>query len=93
MVNQPIALAELRYYQGGQKEATVITAADGADLPAVLATAAWLDAPSLGSYATGQQLTVESLTIDGNATGNPGGTGHGLVLMNYRATGARPGGV
>jgi Right handed beta helix region len=45
-----------------------------------------LAAPSSGTYATGQQLVVESLTIDGNLAGNPGGTGHGLVLMNYRAT-------
>jgi hypothetical protein len=86
VVNATIALAELRFYQGANKEVTVIRAASGTNLPAVMATAAWLAAPSSGAYATGRQLTIESLTIDGNLAGNPTGSGHGLVLMNYRAT-------
>lgn len=63
----------------GQTE-TIIKVTSGADLPAVIASKEWYNSSSASSVAA---CYVQDLQVDGNASNQLGGTGYGVILMNY----------
>jgi hypothetical protein len=87
VVNRTISLLAQRHYQGTDQYGTVVQAAAGSNLAAVMAAAAWL-APAGTPEPGDPSLTIETLTIDANGPANPQGA-HGLVLMNERAVVSR----
>ena len=61
-----VRLLDNRTYRGDSRGGTVIKQANGANLPALLATSTWTDNVSYVNSG----ITVESLTLDGNKASN-----------------------
>jgi hypothetical protein len=75
-ITSTIVLRGGRAYRGDSR-ATVLRAASGRALPAVLASDSWM-----GNWATtGDPVTVRDLTIEGNRAAN-GTAGDGLVIRS-----------
>lgn len=79
LINATISLLERRTYRGDAKAGTVLKQADGANLPAVLASESWVS----NTDFSGDTLRVEKLTIDGNRDNNTGTVG--LMLRSWNA--------
>ncbi|MFI7450344.1 hypothetical protein ACIBQX_22820 [Nonomuraea sp. NPDC049714] len=80
LINQTISLLDRRTYRGDAKAGTVLKQADGANLPAVLASAGWLE----NTEFSGDTVRIERLTIDGNRDHNTGTAGLLLRSWNTR---------
>ncbi|MFI7422317.1 right-handed parallel beta-helix repeat-containing protein [Nonomuraea sp. NPDC049684] len=80
LINATISLADRRTYRGDAKAGTVLKQADGANLPAVLASKGWLE----DTEFSGESVRVERLTIDGNRDHNTGTVGLLLRSWNTR---------
>ncbi|MEV4371537.1 right-handed parallel beta-helix repeat-containing protein [Nonomuraea sp. NPDC049637] len=80
LINTTISLADRRTYRGDAKAGTVLKQADGANLPAVLASKGWLE----DTEFSGESVRVERLTIDGNRDHNTGTVGLLLRSWNTR---------
>jgi hypothetical protein len=81
LVNGTISLLGDRTYRGQSRSGTVVREANGANLPALLASDSWVSNDS----TTGAPITVENLTMDGNSAGNPS-AGDGLVIRSWHTT-------
>ncbi|MEU7893333.1 right-handed parallel beta-helix repeat-containing protein [Nonomuraea sp. NPDC049152] len=79
LINATISLPGKRTYRGDAKAATVIKQADGANLPALLASEGWVKNVEFSD----ETLRVEKLTIDGNRDTNTGTVG--LMLRSWNA--------
>jgi hypothetical protein len=77
VVNQTIPLLEGRGFVGVDKNSSRIVQADGANLPALAASEAWLN----GAVAPGSATRIAHLTLDGNSQKNSGT--HTLVLRAW----------
>ncbi|WP_188193728.1 right-handed parallel beta-helix repeat-containing protein [Nonomuraea sp. SYSU D8015] len=80
LINATISLLDHRTYRGDAKGGTVLKQADGANLPAVLASEGWLK----NTEFSGETIRVERLTIDGNRDNNTGTVGLMLRSWNTR---------
>ncbi|WP_103963038.1 pectate lyase family protein [Nonomuraea solani] len=80
LINATISLPDMRTYRGDSKAGTVLKQADGANLPAVLASEGWLK----NTDNSGETIRVEKLTIDGNRDNNTGTVGLLLRSWNTR---------
>ena len=78
-VGSPIRLSQGLRYTASNDWGVTIEQAPGANLPAVVADAGYLD----GQKWVSQGVTIEYLIINGRKDANH--SGHGLVLMNWRA--------
>ncbi len=79
LINQTIRLRGQRAYRGESRAGTILKQADGAGLPALLASSVWLD----NQEWTDAPTAVRHLTLDGNRQGNPGARTAGLVLRSW----------
>lgn len=79
LINQTIRLRSHRAYRGESRAGTVLKQADGAGLPALMASSVWLD----NHEWTDAPMAVRHLTLDGNRKGNPGAKTAGLVLRAW----------
>ncbi|MEV4061912.1 hypothetical protein [Nonomuraea dietziae] len=79
LINATISLPGRRTFRGDSKAGTVIKQADGANLPALLASEGWVK-----NFDTSDDtLRVERLTIDGNRDANTGTVA--LMLRSWNA--------
>jgi hypothetical protein len=81
LIDGTIKLLGQRKYRGESRSGTSIRQADGANLPAMLASDSYLDNVPF----TGLPITIESLSLDGNRDANPRG-GDVLVLRAWQST-------
>ncbi|MEV8638885.1 right-handed parallel beta-helix repeat-containing protein [Streptosporangium sp. NPDC051023] len=80
LINATITLLDRRTYRGDSKAGALIKQADGANLPAMLASESWVgDQP----YSS-DTVRVERLTLDGNRDNNTGTVGLMLRSWNSR---------
>ncbi len=79
LLTDTIRLRAGRSYAGESRAGTVFRQADGAKLPALVASDTWLD----NTTWTGSPMAIRRLTLDGNAKGNPEATTAGLVLRAW----------
>jgi hypothetical protein len=79
LIDRPVRLVGERTYRGRSRAGTMIRQADGANLPALLASDSFLDDDSY----TGMPITVRSVSLDGNRAGNPRG-GDVLVVRSWQ---------
>ncbi|MFC7383729.1 right-handed parallel beta-helix repeat-containing protein [Sphaerisporangium rhizosphaerae] len=79
LINATITLLDRRTYRGDGKAGTVIKQADGANLPAMLASESWVNDAEYSS----DTVRVERLTLDGNRDNNTGTVG--LMLRSWNA--------
>ncbi|MCC7494842.1 MAG: right-handed parallel beta-helix repeat-containing protein [Fimbriimonadaceae bacterium] len=77
LINQTIRLRSGRSYAGESRAGTVLRQADGANLPALLASEVWLD----NTTWTGTPMAIRRLTLDGNRAANQQTAG--LVLRSW----------
>ncbi len=82
LIDAPIRLLGERSYRGESRAGTVLKQADGANLPAVVASSVYLD----DTEWTGTPLAIRHLTIDGNRAQNPDSATAGLVLRSWLST-------
>ena len=82
LISEPIRLLGERSYRGESRSGTVLKQADGANLPAVVASSVWLDDTSW----TGTPIALRHLSIDGNRANNPNSTTAGLALRSWLST-------
>lgn len=82
LLTAPLRLLSERSYRGESRSGTVLKQADGAHLPAVVASAGWLD----DTAWTGTPVAIRHLTIDGNRANNPAAETAGLVLRSWLST-------
>lgn len=80
LINQTIKLLGDRSYRGQSRTGTVLRQADGANLPAMLASDSYLD----NSQYTGTPVSVRQLTLDGNRDHNTAPT-TGIVLRSWQS--------
>ncbi|MFI6736519.1 hypothetical protein ACIBI9_26635 [Nonomuraea sp. NPDC050451] len=80
LINATISLLDRRTYRGDAKAGAVLKQADGANLPAVLASEGWVK----NTDTSGETVRVERLTIDGNRDNNKGTVGLLLRSWNTR---------
>jgi len=66
LINQTIRLRAGRSYAGESRAGTVFRQADGANLPALVASEVWLD----NTTWTGGPMAIRRLTLDGNRAAN-----------------------
>ncbi|MGH8880304.1 MAG: right-handed parallel beta-helix repeat-containing protein [Stackebrandtia sp.] len=81
LITETITLRGGRSYRGESREGTVLTQADGANLPALLASDTWVE----NTPTTGAPFSLEKLTLDGNRENNPE-AGDGLVIRSWNTT-------
>jgi hypothetical protein len=79
LITETIRLLGHRSLRGESRTGTVLKQADGANLPALMASSVYLDNTSW----TGTPVTVRSLTLDGNRRNNAGTPTDGLVLRAW----------
>jgi len=79
LLNQTIRLRGNRSYRGESRTGTVLKQADGANLPALLASSVWLDNTAWCDVPT----AVRHLTLDGNRKSNPTSQTVGLMLRAW----------
>ncbi|WP_248964578.1 right-handed parallel beta-helix repeat-containing protein [Sphaerisporangium perillae] len=79
LINATITLLDRRTYRGDAKAGTVIKQADGANLPAMLASESWVTDAEYSS----DTVRIERLTLDGNRDNNTGTVG--LMLRSWNA--------
>jgi hypothetical protein len=72
-----VALKGSRSYIGDSRTGTILRQADGADLPAVMASESWME----NAKGTGTPMRVAHLTVDGNRARNRGT--HGLLIRSW----------
>jgi hypothetical protein len=77
LINATVVLLDRRTYRGDAKAGAVIKQADGANLPAMLASESW--AKDLDHSS--ETVRVERLTLDGNRDNNTGTVG--LMLRSW----------
>ncbi|MEU7830449.1 MULTISPECIES: hypothetical protein [unclassified Nonomuraea] len=77
LINRTITLRGRRTYRGDAKAGTVIKQADGANLPAMLASESWVTDQAYSS----DPVRIERLTLDGNREHNTGTVG--LMLRSW----------
>lgn len=82
LIAEPIRLLGNRSYRGESRAGTVLRQADGANLPALVASAEYLD----NTEWTGTPLAVRHLTLDGNRANNALVPTAGLVLRSWLST-------
>ncbi|MCA2224882.1 hypothetical protein [Nonomuraea aurantiaca] len=80
LINATISLLDRRTYRGDAKAGAVLRQADGANLPALLASEGWLK----NTEFSGDTVRLEKLTIDGNRDNNTGTVGLLLRSWNTR---------
>ncbi len=80
LVDRTISLLGDRSYRGAGM-GTKVAAAPGSNLPAVLASEAWVD----DWTSTGLPITIRDLTVDANGAQNESG-GDGIVIRSWRTT-------
>ncbi|WP_214409903.1 right-handed parallel beta-helix repeat-containing protein [Sphaerisporangium fuscum] len=80
LINATITLLDRRTYRGDGKEGTVIKQADGANLPAMLASESWVSDRELSS----DTVRIERIMLDGNRDHNTGTVGLMLRSWNTR---------
>ncbi|MFI7636483.1 hypothetical protein [Nonomuraea sp. NPDC049400] len=80
LIDATISLEDRRTYRGDAKAGAVLRQADGANLPAVLASEGWVK----NTDYSGSTIRVEKLTIDGNRDNNTGTVGLLLRSWNTR---------
>ncbi|MEU6998165.1 hypothetical protein [Nonomuraea sp. NPDC046570] len=80
LINATISLLDRRTYRGDAKAGAVIKQADGANLPAMLASASWVTDQEYSS----DTVRIERLTLDGNRDHNTGTVGLMLRSWNTR---------
>lgn len=79
LINQTIQLLGHRSYRGESRPGTVLKQADGANLPALVASVGYMDNTEWTDIPT----AVRHLTLDGNRKGNPDAKTSGLVLRSW----------
>jgi hypothetical protein len=79
LINKTIRLLDNRSYRGESRTGTLLKQADGANLVALMANAAFLDN---GDY-TGEPVEVRQLTLDGNQKHNAQAQTDGLILRSW----------
>jgi hypothetical protein len=79
LINATISLLDRRTYRGDGKEGTMIKQADGANLPAMLASESWVADKELSS----DTVRIERIMLDGNRDNNTGTVG--LMLRSWNA--------
>ncbi|AGL13704.1 hypothetical protein L083_0194 [Actinoplanes sp. N902-109] len=77
MITQTITLLGNRGYRG-DSAGTTLTESSGKNLAAVLASDSWVN----NSATTGDPITLSSLTIDANKSGNPTG-GDAVIIRSW----------
>ncbi|MFI6595534.1 hypothetical protein ACIBHX_04750 [Nonomuraea sp. NPDC050536] len=80
LINATISLPPRRTYRGDGKAGTVIKQADGANLPAMLASEGWVK----NAETSDDTVRIERLTLDGNRDANKGTVGLMLRAWNAR---------
>lgn len=80
LINATISLLDRRTYRGDGKEGTLIKQADGANLPAMLASESWVTDQELSS----DTVRIERIMLDGNRDNNTGTVGLMLRAWNAR---------
>ncbi|GIG87946.1 right-handed parallel beta-helix repeat-containing protein [Plantactinospora endophytica] len=80
LIDGRIKLLGERSYRGLSRAGTVIRQADGANLPAMLASDSYLD----NDPYTGAPIAVRSVSLDGNRAGNPR-AGDVLVVRSWQS--------
>ena len=80
LIDRTITLRGRRTYRGDAKAGTVIKQADGANLPAMLASESWVTNDKYSS----DPVRIERLTLDGNRDHNTGTVGLMLRSWNTR---------
>jgi hypothetical protein len=80
LIDRTISLLGDRSYRGAG-EGTILTAAPGSGLRAVLASDSWVD----DRTSTGHPFSLRDLTVDGNRAQNGSG-GDGIVIRSWRTT-------
>jgi len=81
LIDATIKLRGNRAYRGMSRTGTVIRQADDANLPAMMASDAYLD----NRPFTGDPISLHSLTLDGNKSHNPDAW-DALVLRSWQST-------
>jgi len=79
LLTATIRLRAGRSYAGESRAGTIFRQADGANLPALMASDVWLD----NTTWTGGPMAIRRLTLDGNRAGNPESKTAGLVLRAW----------
>jgi len=79
LISATIKLADNRTYRGDSRTGTVLKQADGANLPAMLASSSWVNNATFVS--TGEQ--IQDLTLDGNKDNNTAGATVPLMLRTW----------
>lgn len=79
LLTETVMLVGGRTYRGSSRTGSVLRQADGANLPALLASDSYLR----NSSGTGQPVTIRDLTVDGNSDNNTAAT-DGLVLRSWQ---------
>jgi hypothetical protein len=80
LITETIVLRGDRSYLGDSRTGTIIRQADGANLPALVASDSWMSNAS----GTGRPVRIAHLTIDGNKAANTGT--HALVIRSWLTT-------
>ncbi|GAA3103923.1 hypothetical protein GCM10017600_81220 [Streptosporangium carneum] len=80
LIDATITLLDHRTYRGDSKAGALIKQADGANLPAMLASESWVNDRPYSS----ETVRVERLTLDGNRDNNTGTVGLMLRSWNTR---------
>ncbi len=79
LINETIRLISHRSYRGESRVGTCLRQADGANLPALMASAVYLD----NTTWTGTPMSLRHITLDGNRQHNPDTPTDGLVLRAW----------
>jgi len=79
LITQTVRLLGNRSYRGESRTGTILKQADGANLPALVASSGFLD----NTAYTGAPLSVRDLTLDGNKANNTRAQTDGLVLRAW----------
>jgi hypothetical protein len=79
LISATIKLADNRTYRGDSRTGTVLKQADGANLPAMLASSSWVNNATFVSI--GEQ--IQDLTLNGNKDNNTAGATVPLMLRTW----------
>lgn len=82
VLSSTVVLRGNRSYRGTSKTGTLLRQADGANLPALLASDSYVN----DETGTGQPVTVRDMTLDGNRANNGSSGTDGLVLRSWKST-------
>lgn len=77
LIDQTLVLAGDRSYLGDSRTGTILRQANGADLPALMASDSWNEDVTY----TGDPIRIAHLTLDGNSAANTGT--NGLVIRSW----------